>query len=76
MKPTKPPRKHSTGTLGRIAQHSDDCRAFVRQQTPTLANEFIAEIQGTGKDFDINKWQRFETMEQLKAELDKWLKGE
>jgi hypothetical protein len=72
----KPTRKHSTGTLGRIAQHGDDCRAFVRQQTPNLANEFINEIQGTGKNFEVKNWARFETMEQLKAELDKWLKGE
>jgi hypothetical protein len=74
------PRKHSTGTLGRIDAHADDCRAFVRQQTaatnPSLAEEFIKEIQGTGKEFDVKKWLRFENMEQLKAELNKWLKGE
>lgn len=66
----KSQRKFSTGTLGRIAEHADTCRQFLRAQHP-LANEFIAEIQG--KEYDPKVWQRFEDMTQLKAEFQKWL---
>ena len=69
----KTQRKFSTGTLGRIAEHADKCRNYIRNQPKlerTLADEFIKEIQGSGKSFDPNAWQRFETMVQLKAGLD------
>lgn len=71
----KTKRKHSTGTLGRIDEHADKCREIVRQNSPNnlIANEFIYEIQGAGKDFDNKKWLVFEKPEQLKVKLKEWL---
>lgn len=78
----KTKRKFSTGTLGRIDEHADKCRTFVREfcakenTSPLVANDFISEIQGSGKKFDNKNWEKFETMDQLKSILIPWLKGE
>jgi hypothetical protein len=73
----KSQRKHSTGTLGRIDEHADKCREQVRLlcNNNLLANEFIYEVQGSGKNFDNKKWAIFEKPEQLKDRVQTWLAG-
>lgn len=67
-------RKYSTGTKGRIKMHSDQCKEFIRANSPTfgLANEFVESID---PGHDERVWQRFQTPADILPELGAWLGG-
>ncbi|MEX1119772.1 MAG: hypothetical protein WEB60_13375 [Terrimicrobiaceae bacterium] len=67
------PRKYSTGTKGRIKQHADKCKEFIRAQTSfNLAKEYIESLD---PDYEDSVWQRFQNPEDLLPELQAWLDG-
>jgi hypothetical protein len=74
----------SLGTKNRQIQTADVCRQHLREKHADklgLVEEFIAEIEGTGKNHDIANWGKFadaswnhETMlNRLDHDFDKWL---
>ena len=72
------------GTKNRQVETAEKCKQHLREANhgnPGLVEEFIAEIEGTGKNHDIGAWIRFsdaswksETMlKRLDQEFEKWL---
>ena len=72
------------GTKNRQQQSAEICKQHLREKNPGnlgLVNEFIAEIEGTGKNHDVSKWGRFadaswkndEMLKRVDAEFEKWL---
>ncbi len=74
----------SIGTKNRLNQSSSTCKAHLREQHPqelALVEEFIAEIEGSGKNHDATKWNQFtdakrstaEMLERVDAAFDAWM---
>jgi len=75
------------GTKNRLKQTADLCKEHLRASYPVqrvLVEDFIAEIEGTGKALDISKWGQFTDQSQktdvmlmrLDETFTKWLKGD
>jgi hypothetical protein len=75
------------GTKNRQAQTADLCKDHLRQSYAsqgTLVEDFILEIEGTGKTKDILKWGQFTNMDRDQAAMlgrlddkfNRWLNGE
>jgi hypothetical protein len=74
----------SLRTKNRQQQTAHVCRQHLREKRHDkleLVEEFIVEIEGTGKNHDINRWSRFadaswkndEMLKRLDVEFEKWL---
>ena len=74
----------SLGTKNRQQQTAEQCKQHLRHQhldKLVLVEEFIHELEGSGKDRDITKWSRFtdashaqaEMLERLDEDFAKWL---
>ena len=72
------------GTKNRQQQSAEICKLHLREKNPDnlrLVNEFIVEIEGTGKNHDVSNWGRFadaswkndEMLKRVDAEFEKWL---
>lgn len=72
------------GTKNRQQQTAEVCKQHLREKNPSklgLVNEFITEIEGTGKNHDVSKWGQFadaswkndEMLKRLDVEFEKWL---
>lgn len=62
----------SIGTKNRLNQTGTTCKAHLRQQHPqqlSLVEEFITEIEGTGKSQDATKWNQFTDAKRSGAEM-------
>ncbi len=58
------------GTKNRLLQTANDCKNHLRALFPAqleLVNEFIAEIEGGGRDHMA--WDRFSDLKRSRAEL-------
>ncbi|XHR30893.1 MAG: hypothetical protein ACFUZC_10075 [Chthoniobacteraceae bacterium] len=77
----------SLGTKNRQKQTADLCKEYLRTTYPAqrvLVDDFIAEIEGTGKVQDITKWGQFTDLSQktdamikrLDEAFKKWLGGD
>jgi len=77
----------SLGTKNRQTQTAAQCREHLRdvhKDKLVLVNEYIAEIEGTGKTLDITLWSQFtdskdvkvDTLARLDAHFEKWLNPE
>ena len=77
-------RVTALGTKNRQIQTANLCKQHLREQNPTnlgLVNEFIVEIEGTGKNHDVSNWGQFADaswkndamLKRLDAEFEKWL---
>lgn len=75
------------GTKNRQAQTADLCKDHLRQSYAaqrTLVEDFILEVEGSGKAKDILQWGQFTNMdrdqaamlERLDEKFNKWLNGE
>jgi len=75
------------GTKNRQAQTADLCKDHLRQSYAaqgTLVEDFILEIEGSGKAKDILQWGQFTNMdrdqaamlERLDEKFNRWLNGE
>ena len=75
------------GTKNRQAQTADLCKDHLRQSYAsqgTLVEDFILDIEGTGKTKDILKWGQFTNMDRDQAAMlgrlddkfNRWLNGE
>lgn len=76
----------SVGTKNRISQIGTLCKAHLREafvDQKGLVEEFIAEIEGSGKNFDATRWSQFTDLRRSDAEMlkrvdeafQKWLNG-
>ena len=76
----------SVGTKNRLNQISILCKAHLREKYADqkgLVEEFIPEIEGTGKSHDATKWSQFTDLRRSDAEMyqrvdeafEKWLNG-
>ena len=74
----------SLGTKNRQVQTAQVCKEHLRQEHHEklgLVEEFIQEIEGTGKNHDLAKWGQFadaswkndEMLRRLDIEFEKWL---
>jgi hypothetical protein len=74
----------SLGTKNRQKQTADLCKKHLREKNPdklALVEEFIVEIEGTGKEQDITHWGQLtdstgdnkEMLKRLDAAFEKWL---
>jgi hypothetical protein len=74
------------GTKNRQQQTAEVCRQHLREKYQSnlgLVNEFIQEIEGTGKSHDVSKWGEFadaswkndEMLKRLDLAFEKWLNG-
>jgi hypothetical protein len=74
----------SVGTKHRQQQTADLCKQHLRekyQDKLALVNEFVVEIEGTGKNHDITRWTQFhdlkadkvEMLKRLDENFEKWL---
>ncbi len=74
----------SIGTKNRLNLIGTNCKAHLREQfaeSGTLVEEFIAEIEGTGKNTDSNAWSKFtdlkrdnvEMLQRVGAAFETWL---
>ena len=72
------------GTKNRQKQTADLCKQHLREKNPgkpALVEEFIHEIEGTGKEHDITHWGQLtdtahddeEMLKRLDAAFEKWL---
>ena len=72
------------GTKNRQKQTADTCKRHLRERNPdkpALVEEFIQEIEGTGKEQDITHWGQLtdnsgddkEMLKRLDAAFGKWL---
>jgi hypothetical protein len=75
------------GTKNRQNQTADLCKDHLRQSYAaqgTLVEDFILEIEGSGKAKDILQWGQFTNMDRDQAAMlgrlddkfNRWLKGE
>jgi hypothetical protein len=75
------------GTKNRQNQTAELCREHLRSSYAshgTLVEDFIREIEGTGKAQDIQAWGRFTNMDRDPADMlgrldetfNKWLNGD
>jgi hypothetical protein len=74
----------SLGTKNRQQQTAEQCKQHLRQKyrdQRVLVEEFIQEIEGSGKDGDITKWGKFTDasriqdamLTRLDDEFERWL---
>ena len=74
----------SLGTKNRQQQTAEQCKQHLRHKhldKLVLVEEFIHEIEGTGKERDITKWGQFtdashieaEMLQRLEDQFDNWL---
>jgi hypothetical protein len=74
------------GTKNRQQETAHVCRQHLREKRLDqlgLVEEFIAEIEGTGKNHNVSNWGRFadaswkndEMLKRLDLEFEKWLNG-
>lgn len=74
----------SIGTKNRLNLTGTTCKAHLREQHAknlALVEEFIAEIEGTGKNQDTTKWNQFtdlkrsttEMLQRVDAAFDAWM---
>jgi len=72
------------GTKNRQQQTAEVCKQHLRENHMRqlgLVEEFIQEIEGTGKNHDVGKWGQFadaswkneEMLKRLDAAFEKWL---
>ena len=72
------------GTKNRQKQTADICKQHLReryQKRGELVEEFILEVEGTGKNSDLTRWGRFtdashiekEMLHHLDVSFEKWL---
>ena len=72
------------GTKNRQQQTAEVCKQHLRDKHPdklSLVEEFIVEIEGTGKSQNITSWSRFtdikhgrkEMFTRLDADFETWL---
>jgi len=72
------------GTKNRQQQTAEICKQHLRERNQSnlgLVNEFIVEIEGTGKNHDVSKWGQFadaswkndEMLKRLDQAFEKWL---
>jgi hypothetical protein len=72
------------GTKNRQQQTAEVCKQHLREKYQNhlgLVNEFIIEIEGTGKDHDVSKWGQFadaswkndEMLKRLDLAFEQWL---
>jgi hypothetical protein len=72
------------GTKNRQQQTAEVCKQHLRDNYKDqlgLVEEFIAEIEGTGKNYDVGKWGQFADaswkndvmLMRLDEAFDKWL---
>ena len=72
------------GTKNRQNQTAEICKLHLREahkECLALVEEFIHEIEGTGKNHDITWWSQFadikgireEMLKRLDAQFEKWL---
>lgn len=75
------------GTKNRQKQTGDLCKEHLRTTYPAqrvLVEDFIREIEGTGKAADVSNWGQFtdlahntgEMLNRVDERFGKWLKGE
>jgi len=75
------------GTKNRQNQTAELCKEHLRAKYPTqavLVEDFIREIEGTGKANDPTRWSQFsdlshsneKLLEQLETQFNKWLNGD
>ena len=76
----------SVGTKNRLNQIGTLCKAHLREHCADhadLVEEFIHEIEGTGKSHDPTRWSQFtdakrstsEMLERAEARFKEWLNG-
>jgi hypothetical protein len=74
----------SLGTKNRQIQTADQCKQHLREKHRAklvLVEEFIQEIEGSGKERDITHWGRFtdashdqgEMLKRLEEHFEQWL---
>jgi hypothetical protein len=74
----------SVGTKNRLNQIGTQCKAHLREQYADqlgLVEEFIIEIEGSGKEQDTNRWTQFtdskrsasDMLARVEAAFEKWL---
>jgi len=72
------------GTKNRQQQAAEVCKQYLREKHPEnlgLVEEYIAEIEGTGKNHDVAKWGQFsdaswkndEMLKRLGQAFETWL---
>ena len=72
------------GTKNRQQQSAEICKQHLREKYQSdlgLVNEFIGEIEGTGKSHDVSKWEQFadaswkndEMLKRLDLQFEQWL---
>jgi len=72
------------GTKDRQSQTAEICKQHLREAHKdclALVEEFIHEVEGTGKNHDINGWSQFADIKGIKEEMlmrlddhfEKWL---
>ena len=77
----------SVGTKNRLKQTAELCKEHLRTTHPAqrvLVEDFIAEIEGTGKAQDVARWGQFTDQsrqtdpmfERLDETFKKWLGGD
>src|ERR1017187_1554733 len=72
------------GTKNRQKQTAELCKQHLRERNLgklALVEEFIHELEGTGKDHDVTRWEKFtdikgineEMLKRLDSAFEKWL---
>ena len=72
------------GTKNRQKQTAETCKRHLREKyhdRGELVEEFILEVEGTGKDSDLTRWGRYtdashiekEMLRRLDISFEKWL---
>jgi hypothetical protein len=72
------------GTKNRQKQTADICKQYLREKYRDrleLVEEFIVEIEGAAKNWDVTRWDQFtdikdikkEMLKRLEAHFEKWL---
>ena len=75
------------GTKNRLKQTADFCKEHLRVKHSgdrVLVEEFICEIEGSGRAQDLAQWGQFtdvrrgidDMMQRLDERFEKWLQGE
>ena len=60
------------GTKNRQKQTADLCKQHLREKYPdrvSLVEEFILEIEGSGKNCDFTRWGQFTDIKDIKKEM-------
>ena len=60
------------GTKNRLKQTADLCKQHLREKYPDklcLVEEFILEIEGSGKNCDPTRWSQFTDIKDIKKEM-------